>query len=150
MDSHPVFDLDTPRPEADPRFPSSLILHPSTGELLGARYLGACQEIHALDPHFATVPPRLTELSDGDPAQMCCDATAQRWVVDFTPDRDPGATCHSDHIAEALRSRGADVEYLLNETEGHWFINPDSNIELYGTLEHFLARHLGGRSSTTS
>ncbi|MFC4562170.1 S9 family peptidase [Nocardiopsis mangrovi] len=386
VDSHPVFDLDTPRPEADPRFPSSLILHPSTGELLGARYLGARQEIHALDPHFATVLPRLAELSDGDLAHVSCDATAQRWVVDFTHDRDPGVTwfydhatgrarrlfrpfphldpgrlapvtpttvtardglalpCHltlpagveprglptvllvhggpwyrdswgydpevqllanrgyavlqvdfrgstgygkahtqaaigqfagrmhddlidaldwaveqgytdpdrvaiygcsyggyaalvgaaftpdrfaaavsytgmsdlvdlvrsvvpvarrlvensylryigdpddprqeadmlarspisrvdditapvllihgandvrvarrhSDRIVDALRSRGAEVEYLLNETEGHWFLNPDSNIELYRTLERFLSRHLGGGSSTTS
>src|SRR5690606_26809425 len=57
---------------------------------------------------------------------------------------------HSDRIADALRSRGAEVEYLLNEAEGHWFINPDSNIELYRTLERFLARHLGGRSSAAS
>ena len=384
VDSHPVFDLDTPRPEADPRFPSSLILHPSTGELLGARYLGTRQEIHALDPHFAAVLPRLAALSDGDLAHVSCDATATRWVVDFTHDRDPGVTwsydhttgqarrlfrsfphldpnqlapvtpitisardgltlpCHltlpiaveprdlptvllvhggiwyrdswcydpevqllanrgyavlqvnyrgstgygkahtqaaigqlagrvhddlidaldwaieqgytdpdrvgiygcsaggyaalvgaaftpdrfaaavsytgmsdlvdlvesvvpfarrsvensylryigdpddpaqradmlarspisrvdditapvllihgandvrvhrrnSDRIADALRARGAEVEYLLNETEGHWFINPDSNIELYSTLERFLARHLGGRSSS--
>ncbi|MBN9736313.1 MULTISPECIES: S9 family peptidase [unclassified Pseudonocardia] len=385
VDSHPVFDLDTPRPEADPRFPSSLILHPGTGELLGARYLGERQDVHALDPHFAEVLPRLAELSDGDLGHVSCDAGAQRWVVDFTHDRDPGLTwfydhatgqarrlfrpyphldpadlapvapvtvtardglrlpCHltlpvgveprglptvllvhggpwyrdswcydpevqllanrgyavlqvnfrgstgygqaftraaigefagrmhddlidavdwavaqgysdparvaiygcsyggyaalvgaaftpdrfaaaasytgmsdladlvrsvipaarrsvrnsygryigdaddprqeadmlsrspvsrvdditapvllihgandvrvarrhSDRIADALRSRGAEVEYLLNETEGHWFVNPDSNIELYGTLERFLARHLGGRSSTT-
>lgn len=56
---------------------------------------------------------------------------------------------HSDRIVEALRARGAEVEYLLNETEGHWFINPDSNIELYSTLERFLAQHLGGRAFTT-
>ncbi|PWV44444.1 S9 family peptidase [Nocardiopsis sp. L17-MgMaSL7] len=384
VDSHPVFDLDTPRPEADPRFPSSLILHPGTGGLLGARYLGARQEIHALDPHFAGVLPRLEELSDGDLAHVSCDTTAQRWVADFTHDRDPGVTwfydhgtgrarrlfrpfphldpdqlapvtpitlsardglslpCHltlptgveprglptvllvhggpwyrdswgydpevqflanrgyavlqvdfrgstgygkahtqaaigqfagrmhddlidaldwvvgqghadpdrvavygcsyggysalvgaaftpdrfaaavsytgmsdlvdlvrsvvpfarrgvensylryigdpddprqeaemlarspisrvdditapvllvhgandvrvdrrhSDRIVDALRSRGAEVEYLLNETEGHWFVNTDSNVELYGVLERFLARHLGGRSST--
>jgi dipeptidyl aminopeptidase/acylaminoacyl peptidase len=54
---------------------------------------------------------------------------------------------HSDRVAAALRARGAEVEYLLNETEGHWFINPDSNIELYRTLERFLARHLGGRNT---
>ncbi|MFI5720692.1 alpha/beta fold hydrolase [Nocardia sp. NPDC051750] len=386
VDSHPVFDLDTPRPEADPRFPSSLILHPGTGELLGARYLGARQDVHALDPHFAAVLPRLAELSDGDLAHVSCDSTARRWVVDFTHDRDPGVTwfydhatgrarrlfrpfphldpgrlapvtpitlttrdgltlpCHltlptgieprklptvllvhggpwyrdswsydpevqllanrgyavlqvdvrgstgygkahtqaaigqfagrmhddlidaldqvigqgytdpdrvaiygcsyggyaalvgaaftperfaaaisytgmsdlvdlvesvvpfarrsvensylryigdpedprdradmlarspitrvdditapvllihgandvrvhrrhSDRIADALRSRGAEVEYLLNEAEGHWFTNPDSNIELYSTLERFLARHLGGRASTAS
>ncbi|MEU0845940.1 S9 family peptidase [Streptomyces sp. NPDC005962] len=103
VDSHPVFDLDTPRPEADPRFPSSLILHPSTGELLGARYLGARQEIHALDPHFATVLPRLAELSDGDLAHVSCDVTAQRWVVDFTHDRDPGVTWFYDHATGQAR-----------------------------------------------
>lgn len=99
VDSHPVFDLDTPRPEADPRFPPALILHPGTGGLLGARYLGSRQEIHALDPHFATVLPRLTELSDGDLAHVSCDITAHRWVVDFTHDRDPGVTWFYDHAA---------------------------------------------------
>ena len=103
VDSHPVFDLDTPRPEADPRFPSSLILHPGTGELLGARYLGARQEVHALDPHFAEVLPRLAELSDGDLGRVSCDAAAQRWVVDFTRDRDPGATWFYDHAAGTAR-----------------------------------------------
>ncbi|MER6827391.1 S9 family peptidase [Streptosporangium sp. NPDC000563] len=103
VDSHPVFDLDTPRPEVDPRFPSSLILHPGTGELLGARYLGVRQEIHALDPHFAAVLPRLAELSDGDLAHVSCDATAQRWVVDFTHDRDPGVTWFYDHATGQAR-----------------------------------------------
>ena len=37
---------------------------------------------------------------------------------------------HSDRIADALRSRGAEVEYLLNEAEGHWFINPERNASL--------------------
>lgn len=103
VDSHPVFDLDTPRPEADPRFPSALILHPGTGELLGARYLGARQEIHALDPHFAAVLPRLAELSDGDLAHVSCDSTAQRWVADFTHDRDPGVTWFYDHATGRAR-----------------------------------------------
>ncbi|MHA6630311.1 S9 family peptidase [Pseudonocardia sichuanensis] len=103
VDSHPVFDLDTPRPEADPRFPSSLILHPGTGELLGARYLGARQEIHALDPHFARVLPRLAELSDGDLAHVSCDTTGQRWVVDFTHDRDTGVTWFYDHTTGQAR-----------------------------------------------
>ncbi|MCP2266892.1 alpha/beta fold hydrolase [Promicromonospora thailandica] len=97
VDSHPVFDLDTPRPEADPRFPSSLILHPTTGELLGARYLGARQEIHALDAHFADVLPRLAALSDGDLAHVSSDATGRHWVADFTHDRDPGVTWSYDH-----------------------------------------------------
>lgn len=103
VDSHPVFDLDTPRPEADSRFPSSLILHPTTGELLGARYLGARQEIHALDPHFAEVLPRLEALSDGDLARVSCDRTGLRWVVDFTHDRDPNVTWFYDHATGQAR-----------------------------------------------
>ncbi|GAA5061954.1 hypothetical protein GCM10023318_45120 [Nocardia callitridis] len=46
---------------------------------------------------------------------------------------------HSDRIVDALRARGAEVEYLLNENEVHWFINQDSNIALYRTLVRFLA-----------
>lgn len=103
VDSHPVFDLDTPRPEADPRFPSSLILHPGSGELLGARYLGDRQEIRALDPDFAEVLPRLAELSDGDLAHVSCDARAQRWVVDFTHDRDHRVTWSYDHSTGTAR-----------------------------------------------
>ncbi|MEU6701959.1 S9 family peptidase [Pseudonocardia sp. NPDC046786] len=103
VDSHPVFDLDTPRPEADPRFPSSLIVHPGDGELLGARYLGARQEIHALDPRFAEVLPRLAELSDGDLAHVSCDTTGVRWVVDFTHDRDHRATWFYDHTTGTAR-----------------------------------------------
>lgn len=103
VDGHPVFDLDTPRPEADPRFPSSLIVHPGDGELLGARYLGARQEIHALDPRFAEVLPRLAELSDGDLAHLSCDTTGTRWVVDFTHDRDHRATWAYDHTSGTAR-----------------------------------------------
>lgn len=103
VDSHPIFDLDTPRPEADPRFPSSLILHPSTGQLLGTRYLGNRQEINALDPHFASVLPCLAELSEGDMAHISCDESAQRWVVDFTHDREPGVTFFYDHSTGSAR-----------------------------------------------
>ncbi|WP_422646822.1 alpha/beta fold hydrolase [Actinoalloteichus caeruleus] len=103
VDSHPLFDLDTPRPEADPRFPSSLIVHPATGELLGVRYLGERQEIHALDPHFAEVLPRLAELSDGDLAHVSCDDAGQRWVVDFTHDREHRATWSYDHATGTAR-----------------------------------------------
>ena len=103
IDSHPVFDLDTPRPEADPRYPSSLILHPGTGDLLGARYLGARHEIHALDPHFAEVLPRLSELSDGDLAHLSCDTTGMRWIVDFTHDREHRVTWSYDHSTGTAR-----------------------------------------------
>ncbi|MBB4279564.1 TolB family protein [Rhizobium mongolense] len=55
IDSQPDCSLDTPRPEADPRFPSSLITNPVTGELLGLRYLGKRQQIRPLNPHFAAM-----------------------------------------------------------------------------------------------
>ncbi|NKY99478.1 S9 family peptidase [Nocardiopsis alborubida] len=103
VDSHPAFDLDTPRPEADTRFPSSVIVHSTTGELLGVRYLGARQEIHPLDAHFAEVLPHLTELSDGDLAFVSNDASGQKWVVDFTHDRDPGVTWFYDHTTGRAR-----------------------------------------------
>ncbi|ALE84055.1 S9 family peptidase [Pseudonocardia sp. HH130629-09] len=103
VDSHPVFDLDAQRPAVDPRFAPPLIVHPVTGALLGARYLGERQVIHALDPHFAEVLPRLAELSDGDLAHASCDDTARRWVVDFTHDRDHRVTWSYDHDTGTAR-----------------------------------------------
>lgn len=98
VDSHPVFSLDTPRPEADQRFAPSLILNPVTGELLGARYLGERQVIHALDTHFAAVLTKLEALAGGDLGHVSCDATGRRWVAEFTADQDPGETWFYDHL----------------------------------------------------
>ncbi len=106
IDSHPIHSLDTPRPEADPRFPSSLILNSVTGALLGARYLGERQVIHALDPHFASVLQALQSLSDGDPGHMSCDEEGRRWVVEFTNDRHPGTTWYYDHATGKARILG--------------------------------------------
>lgn len=97
VDSHPVFDLDTPRPEADPRFPPCLILNPVSGALLGARYLGERQVIHALDADFAEVLTKLRALSDAEPGYISCEAQGRRWVVEFTSDREPGVTWFYDH-----------------------------------------------------
>ena len=52
----------------------------------------------------------------------------------------------SDNIVEALRARGVDVEYLVKDDEGHGFLNPENQIDLYRASERFLARHLGGRT----
>ncbi|MGQ2909892.1 MAG: alpha/beta fold hydrolase [Aliihoeflea sp.] len=103
VDSHPVLSLDTPRPEADQRFAPSLILNPVTGELLGARYLGERQVIHALDAHFAEVLVRLNELSAGELGHVSCDAAGGRWIAEFTTDRDPGATWFYDHASGEAR-----------------------------------------------
>ena len=51
----------------------------------------------------------------------------------------------SDNIVEALRARGVEVEYMVKDDEGHGFLNPENQIDLYRAAERFLARHLGGR-----
>jgi dipeptidyl aminopeptidase/acylaminoacyl peptidase len=51
----------------------------------------------------------------------------------------------SDNIVEALRARGVEVEYMVKDDEGHGFLDPENQIDLYRTAERFLARHLGGR-----
>ncbi|GHC77754.1 S9 family peptidase [Streptomyces flavofungini] len=102
VDSHPVFDLDTRR-AVFPTLPSPLIRNPYTGALLGARYLGERQAVHALDPHFASVLRKVEQLSDGDLGAVSCDASGRRWIVGFVHDRDPGATYFYDHTTGESR-----------------------------------------------
>jgi dipeptidyl aminopeptidase/acylaminoacyl peptidase len=45
-------------------------------------------------------------------------------------------------MVAALRARGVEVEYLVKEDEGHGFLNPDNNIDMYHAVEKFLAEHL--------
>lgn len=92
IDSHPTFDL-----AAQMVLPSPLIISERTGDLIGARYYGDRQVIHALDPEFAAVLENLNKLSDGDLAIVSADADGRRWVVNFTHDRDPWATYFYDH-----------------------------------------------------
>lgn len=97
VDGHPAFDLDTPRPEADYRFASSLIMDPK-GRLLGARYLGDKQVIHSLDSTFARVLEKLNELAEGTTiGHLSCDERQIRWVVEFISDTLPGKTILYDH-----------------------------------------------------
>ncbi len=51
----------------------------------------------------------------------------------------------SDNIVAALRERGVDVEYMVKDDEGHGFLNPDNQIDMYRAADRFLHRHLGGR-----
>ncbi|OBB90470.1 alpha/beta hydrolase family protein [Mycolicibacterium peregrinum] len=92
VDSHPTFDLGNQMV-----LPSPFILSERTGELIGARYYGERQVIHALDPNFAAVLENLTKLSDGDLGGISSDDSGQRWVASFTHDRDPWATYFYDH-----------------------------------------------------
>jgi len=98
IDSHPHYDLG-----AQIMLPSPFIISERTGELIGARYYGERQVIHALDDEFADVLSRLATLSDGDLAGISCDDSGQRWVVSFTHDRDPHATYFYDHATGESR-----------------------------------------------
>lgn len=51
----------------------------------------------------------------------------------------------SDNLVAALRERGVEVEYMVKADEGHGFLNPDNQIDMYHAVERFLAEHLGGR-----
>ncbi|MEU0126379.1 S9 family peptidase [Streptomyces sp. NPDC006289] len=48
----------------------------------------------------------------------------------------------SDQIVDALRARGVEVEYMVKDNEGHGFVNPENNIDMYRMADSFLARHL--------
>ncbi|MFI6875502.1 S9 family peptidase [Streptomyces sp. NPDC050400] len=96
VDSHPTLDLDE-RSSVFPTIPSPLIQDRRTGELLGVRYLGEWQVIHAVDPDFAEVLEQLEKLSDGDVSVLTGDRGGQRWVVSFNHDRDPAVTYFYDH-----------------------------------------------------
>jgi dipeptidyl aminopeptidase/acylaminoacyl peptidase len=98
VDNHPTLDLG-----AQLVLPSPFIISERTGELIGARYYGERQVIHALDDEFAEVLDALTKLSDGDLAGMSCDDSGQRWVVNFSHDRDPNATYLYDHATGESR-----------------------------------------------
>ncbi|MFN6552316.1 alpha/beta fold hydrolase [Mycolicibacterium septicum] len=50
----------------------------------------------------------------------------------------------SDNLVEALRARGVKVEYMIKHDEGHGFVNPNNVIDMYKTVDRFLAEHLGG------
>lgn len=106
IDSHPQYSLDTPRPEADPRFPSSLIVNSVTGELLGARYLGERQVVRPLDARFASVLDGLQRLSDASLGHISCDTSGRMWVAEFTDDRHPGTTWFYDHLTGDARILG--------------------------------------------
>ena len=102
VDSHPSLSID-PRAAVSPMLPAPLVLSERTGDLLAVRYLGARQEIRALDAQFADVLTNLEKLSDGDLGAISSDDAGQRWVVSFTHDREPGVTYFYDHATGESR-----------------------------------------------
>jgi dipeptidyl aminopeptidase/acylaminoacyl peptidase len=53
---------------------------------------------------------------------------------------------HSDRMVQALRKAGKDVDYIVFEDEGHHIEKWENKVLLAQRIEHFLARHLGGRA----
>ena len=111
VDSHPSFDLGGPLGGVAP-----LILDRRTGELIGTRYFGERQIIHALQPRFADVLANLQKLSDGEVTSLSCDDDGRRWVVGFNVDRDPGATYLYDHDTGVSRLLFRPLPHLDPET----------------------------------
>jgi dipeptidyl aminopeptidase/acylaminoacyl peptidase len=52
----------------------------------------------------------------------------------------------SDNLVNALHGRGVEVDYMVKDDEGHGFLNPENQIDMYRAVERFLAEHLGGRA----
>lgn len=51
---------------------------------------------------------------------------------------------NSDVLVAALRKRGLPVSYVVYPDEGHAFVRPENNLDLFGRIEEFLATALGG------
>ena len=51
----------------------------------------------------------------------------------------------SDQIVVALRERKQSVEYIVAEDEGHGFAGEENRLAMFGLIEEFLAKHIGGR-----
>jgi dipeptidyl aminopeptidase/acylaminoacyl peptidase len=60
---------------------------------------------------------------------------------------DPRVTIeNTDGMVAALRKAKHEVTYVVYPDEGHGFARPENNLDFYGRVEEFLARHLGGRA----
>jgi dipeptidyl aminopeptidase/acylaminoacyl peptidase len=110
--------------------------------------------ISDLTTFMATVPPQWSKFMTTSFDLYCGDAELQRARSPITKvdevtcpllviqgARDPRVVrAESDNVVAALRERGADVEYLLLEDEGHGCHNAHNNITVFRAIEAFLAR----------
>lgn len=53
---------------------------------------------------------------------------------------------NADAMVKALRESKREVVYVVYPDEGHGFARPENNLDFYGRVEEFLAKHLGGRA----
>ncbi|HXS81268.1 MAG TPA: S9 family peptidase [Methylomirabilota bacterium] len=54
----------------------------------------------------------------------------------------------ADAMVKALRDAGREVTYVVYPDEGHGFRRPENQLDFYGRVEEFLAKHLGGRAES--
>lgn len=60
---------------------------------------------------------------------------------------DPRVTiANTEAMISALRKAKREVTYIVYPDEGHGFARPENNLDFYGRVEEFLAKHLGGRA----
>ena len=52
---------------------------------------------------------------------------------------------NTDAMVAALRKATREVTYVVYSDEGHGFARPENQLDFYGRVEEFLARHLHGR-----
>jgi dipeptidyl aminopeptidase/acylaminoacyl peptidase len=52
----------------------------------------------------------------------------------------------ADQIVKAMKDKSLPVTYVLYPDEGHGFQKPENNLSFFAVVEHFLNRHLGGRT----
>lgn len=53
---------------------------------------------------------------------------------------------NADAMVKALRENQREVVYIVYPDEGHGLGRPENALDLYGRIEEFLAKHLGGRA----
>jgi dipeptidyl aminopeptidase/acylaminoacyl peptidase len=51
----------------------------------------------------------------------------------------------AEGMARAMRDKGLPVTLVVYPDEGHGFARPENNLDFFGRMEDFLAKHLGGR-----
>ena len=49
-------------------------------------------------------------------------------------------------MVDALHKAKREVIYIVYPDEGHGLARPENNLDFYGRVEEFLAKHLGGRA----
>ncbi len=60
---------------------------------------------------------------------------------------DPRVTiANTDAMVKALRDNQRQVVYVVYPDEGHGWNRPENNLDYFGRVEEFLAKHLGGRA----